>query len=76
MATTARAAVDGGGETIALSGFSILEAANEGIFEDFQDTDEGDGVEFEPSYGASGDQSRAVWPVPTPTSSTTRSRPT
>lgn len=43
-----------------LSGFSILEAANEGIFEDFQATSEGDGVEFEPSYGASGDQSRAV----------------
>ena len=51
---------DGGGETIALSGFSILESANEGIFKDFQDTDAGDGVEFEPSYGASGDQSRAV----------------
>ena len=50
----------GGSETIDLSGFSILEAANEGIFEDFQDTDAGDGVEFEPSYGASGDQSRAV----------------
>ena len=51
---------DGGGDTIRLSGFSILEAANEGIFEDFQGTDAGDGVEFEPSYGASGDQSRAV----------------
>jgi sulfate transport system substrate-binding protein len=50
----------GGGDTIALSGFSILEAANEGIFEDFKGTDAGDGVEFEPSYGASGDQSRAV----------------
>ena len=50
----------GDGETIALSGFSILESANEGIFKDFQDTDAGDGVEFEPSYGASGDQSRAV----------------
>lgn len=50
----------GGGETVALSGFSILEAANEGIFEDFKDTDAGDGVDFEPSYGASGDQSRAV----------------
>ena len=50
----------GDGETIALSGFSILEAANEGIFEDFKGTDAGDGVEFEPSYGASGDQSRAV----------------
>ncbi|SEC34746.1 sulfate transport system substrate-binding protein [Nocardioides exalbidus] len=43
-----------------LSGFSILETANEGIFEDFQATDEGADVEFEPSYGASGDQSRAV----------------
>lgn len=51
---------DGGDTTIALSGFSILEAANEGIFEDFQGTDAGDGVEFQPSYGASGDQSRAV----------------
>ena len=53
-------AAGGGDETIHLSGFSILEAANEGIFTDFQDTDAGDGVEFEPSYGASGDQSRAV----------------
>ena len=51
---------DGGGDTIALSGFSILEAANEGIFEDFKGTDAGKDVEFEPSYGASGDQSRAV----------------
>ena len=51
---------DGGGETVNLSGFSILEAANEGIFEDFQESDAGDGVEFSPSYGASGDQSRAV----------------
>jgi sulfate transport system substrate-binding protein len=50
----------GDGDTIALSGFSILEAANEGIFEDFQGTDAGEGVEFQPSYGASGDQSRAV----------------
>jgi sulfate transport system substrate-binding protein len=50
----------GQSETIALSGFSILEAANEGIFEDFKGTDAGEGVGFEPSYGASGDQSRAV----------------
>jgi sulfate/thiosulfate-binding protein len=54
------AGTDGGGETVNLSGFSILEAANEGIFEDFEGTDAGDGVTFEPSYGASGDQSRAV----------------
>lgn len=49
-----------GGETVALSGFSILEASNQGIFEDFQGTDAGDGVDFKPSYGPSGDQSRAV----------------
>jgi sulfate/thiosulfate transport system substrate-binding protein len=46
--------------TLRLSGFSILESANEGIFKDFQATDEGKDVDFEPSYGASGDQSRAV----------------
>lgn len=51
---------DGGDETVNLSGFSILEAANEGIFGDFEGTDAGGGVTFEPSYGASGDQSRAV----------------
>lgn len=47
-------------ETIHLSAFSVMEAANEPVFEDFEGTDAGDGVEFEPSYGASGDQSRAV----------------
>ena len=47
-------------KTINLSAFSVMEAANEPVFEDFKDTDAGDGVEFEPSYGASGDQSRAV----------------
>src|SRR6478736_1947016 len=51
---------DGDAETIHLSAFSVMEAANEPVFEDFEDTDAGDGVEFEPSYGASGDQSRAV----------------
>ena len=49
-----------GGETISVNAFSVMEAANEPVFEDFQGTDAGDGVEFEPSYGASGDQSRAV----------------
>ncbi len=48
------------GETIHLSAFSVMEAANEPVFDDFEGTDAGDGVEFEPSYGASGDQSRAV----------------
>ena len=49
-----------GGETISVNAFSVMEAANEPVFEDFEGTDEGDGVTFETSYGASGDQSRAV----------------
>jgi sulfate/thiosulfate-binding protein len=51
---------DDGGETISLNAFSVMEAANEPVFEDFEGTDAGDGVTFETSYGASGDQSRAV----------------
>ena len=49
-----------GGETISVNAFSVMEAANEPVFEDFEGTDDGDGVTFETSYGASGDQSRAV----------------
>jgi sulfate/thiosulfate-binding protein len=65
LALSACSSADGSGSgddgtALRLSGFSILEAANEGIFEDFQGTDEGADVTFEPSYGASGDQSRAV----------------
>ena len=51
---------DAAGDTVTVNAFSVMEAANEPVFEDFQNTDAGDGVEFEPSYGASGDQSRAV----------------
>jgi sulfate transport system substrate-binding protein len=49
-----------GGETIALNAFSVMEAANEPVFKDFEGTDAGKDVTFETSYGASGDQSRAV----------------
>ena len=49
-----------GGETISLNAFSVMEAANEPVFEDFEGTAEGEGITFETSYGASGDQSRAV----------------
>ncbi len=49
-----------GGETISVNAFSVMEAANEPVFEDFEGTDAGEGVTFETSYGASGDQSRAV----------------
>ena len=48
------------GRTLNINAFSVMEAANEPVFADFQDTDAGQGVEFETSYGASGDQSRAV----------------
>jgi sulfate transport system substrate-binding protein len=50
----------GGGETISVNAFSVMEAANEPVFEDFEATPEGEGDTFETSYGASGDQSRAV----------------
>jgi sulfate transport system substrate-binding protein len=52
---------DGGsGETLSVNAFSVMEAANEPVFEDFQASDAGSGVTFQTSYGASGDQSRAV----------------
>jgi sulfate transport system substrate-binding protein len=45
---------------LSVVGYSVLEAANKPVFADFQDTSVGKGVEFRTSYGASGDQSRAV----------------
>ncbi len=53
-------AESGSGKTISVNAFSVMEAANEPVFEDFRGTDAGEGVTFETSYGASGDQSRAV----------------
>jgi len=52
----------GGGsdETINIVGFAVPEAANKAIAEAWGQTDAGKGVKFETSYGASGDQSRAV----------------
>lgn len=50
----------GDGETINIVGFAVPEAANKAIAEEFQKTDEGKDVTFKTSYGASGDQSRAV----------------
>lgn len=49
-----------GSESLSLVGFSILEQPNKKVISDFQSTSEGEGVTFEQSYGASGDQSRAV----------------
>lgn len=48
------------GAKVTLVGFSAPREAHEEIIAAFQKTDEGAGVEFEQSYGASGDQSRAV----------------
>jgi sulfate/thiosulfate transport system substrate-binding protein len=53
-------ASDGGGTTINLVGYSVLEQANKGVIAAFEDTDAGKDVDFKESYGASGDQSRAV----------------
>jgi len=52
----------GGGEAVTLNivGFAVPEAANVAIAEEFNKTDEGENVSFKSSYGASGDQSRAV----------------
>lgn len=49
-----------GGTSLSLVGFSILEQANKQVIADFQKTADGKGVTFKQSYGASGDQSRAV----------------
>ena len=51
---------DGAGGEINLIGYSVLEQANTAVIEGFQGTDAGADVTFRPSYGASGDQSRAV----------------
>lgn len=51
---------DGGSETISIVGFAVPEAANKAIADEFVKTDAGKGVKFSTSYGASGDQSRAV----------------
>jgi sulfate/thiosulfate-binding protein len=47
-------------KTIDLVGFSILEQANKSVISDFEKTSAGKDVDFKQSYGASGDQSRAV----------------
>ena len=47
-------------DTVNLVGFSILEQANKQVIADFNKTSDGSGVDFQQSYGASGDQARAV----------------
>ncbi len=52
----------GGGDKqqVSIVGFSILKTANKQVISDFQKTDAGKNVDFTESYGASGDQARAV----------------
>lgn len=47
-------------DTIGIYGFAVPQAANEAIADEFDKTDEGKGVKFSGSYGASGEQSRKV----------------
>ncbi|MBZ5740453.1 sulfate ABC transporter substrate-binding protein [Nocardioides mangrovi] len=47
-------------DSINVVGYSVLEQANTEVIKAFNDTDAGDGVDIKGSYGASGDQSRAV----------------
>ena len=52
---------DGGAKvTLNLVSYSTPQTAFEEIIKAFQDTPEGKNVDFKQSYGASGDQSRAV----------------
>jgi sulfate/thiosulfate transport system substrate-binding protein len=57
---TAASEPEGEEETIHIVGFAVPEAANKAIAEAWAETPEGANVSFETSYGASGDQSRAV----------------
>src|SRR6478735_50224 len=50
----------GSSDSISIVGYSVAEAANKAAGEAFNKTPEGEGVSFKTSYGASGDQSRAV----------------
>jgi sulfate transport system substrate-binding protein len=65
-AALALAACGGGGGssgdagTLSIVGFAVPEAANKAIAAEWNTTADGKGVKFKTSYGASGDQSRAV----------------
>src|SRR4051794_3012092 len=56
----ASAATGGGGKTLSLVAYSTPQVVYDEIIPAFNATAEGKGVKFKSSYGASGDQSRAV----------------
>lgn len=51
---------DSSGTQLSIVGFAVPEAANKAIAKEWAKTDDGKDVTFKTSYGASGDQSRAV----------------
>src|SRR5436305_14774510 len=59
-AGTASTGGGGGSVTLSLVAYSTPQAAYEALIKAFQATPEGRNVKFTQSYGASGDQSRAV----------------
>jgi sulfate transport system substrate-binding protein len=65
-AVLALSACGGGGESsgdaaaLSIVGFAVPEAANRAIAAEWNKTADGNGIRFKTSYGASGDQSRAV----------------
>lgn len=60
LAACGTGGASGGGTTLSLVGFAVPKAANNAIQQEFAKTPEGKGVTWQESYGASGDQSRAV----------------
>jgi sulfate transport system substrate-binding protein len=56
----ASASGTGGTDSVSIAGFSVMQTANRQVIADFQKTAAGKGVTFTQSYGASGDQARAV----------------
>ena len=50
----------GGKDSVSVVGFSVMKTANKQVIADFEKTTAGKGVTFKQSYGASGDQARAI----------------
>ena len=50
----------GAENSVSIAGFSVMQNANKKVIADFEKTPGGKGVAFQQSYGASGDQARAV----------------
>ncbi|GGF51424.1 sulfate ABC transporter substrate-binding protein [Marmoricola endophyticus] len=57
---TAGGSSSDGAKSVSIVGFSVMKTANAKVIADFKKTSEGKGVSFTQSYGASGDQARAV----------------